>query len=61
VEKDIAKFPCRTLGDVLAKLHFFAEEEAKFGTPITDPGANWPLAVVAHAIADFERLAKGGA
>jgi hypothetical protein len=36
-DKDIVRFPCRTLGDVLAKLHFFAEEEAKFGTPITDP------------------------
>jgi hypothetical protein len=59
-DSDIVKFPCRTLGDVLAKLHFFSEEEAKSGTPITDPGANWPLAVVAHAIADFERLLARG-
>jgi hypothetical protein len=56
VDKDIVKFPCRTLGDVLAKLHFFAVEEAKFGTAITDPDAEWPMPVVAHAIRDFERL-----
>jgi hypothetical protein len=55
-DESIAKFRCRTLGDVMAKLHFFSKEEAKFGTPITDPGADWPLAVLARAIADFERL-----
>lgn len=56
VDKDIAKFRCRTLGDVLAKLHFFAVEEAKFGTAITDPGAEWPMPMLARCIADFERL-----